>query len=460
MAKRDTRGRARANVVHAGQVVGVVHRPLAGSIPPAKLRATRGEADAGGTIPRRVHVPLHVGIVGEEITQPVEGTVKLVAIPSADQRPRFSLGIDLVDAATGAQHARHEAVAIGQPGEQVIFAPQPRDARLGEFGQLGLVAADDVERLAIGGGNDGVRAMFALSLEFAEQFGGFVGVAAIARPQPMQPQLGRLFPELHLFVHHHVQAVEGVQQSVGPADGVGDGFDLHRRSGFAHGHPVQSAVLVRDNQAALGVDAQVDPRPFGLLGNRVQPLDLEARGQLELVGRGRLRQVERRGLGGKGLLGEGEEILFPDGPVMPARTNRVVMGNALLFEMLVQFLDLRKNQLVGIATRDPQQPQLVPGRLGLGNIVGLRAPEIGPRERPDASEAVEVRQANQQRLGGPHRQTGDRAVGLAGLDRVGLLDVRDEVGQQILLERLEVEPVRRVVPRLAGEPQGHHHQQR
>lgn len=74
-----------------------------------------------------------------------------------------------------------------------------------------------------------------------------------------------------LLVDHHVQATEGVQQTVRTTDGVLELLD-GRRSGRTRSRQrqtVQATPLVAGNQAALGIDSHAHPRSLLGLGHSV-----------------------------------------------------------------------------------------------------------------------------------------------------------------------------------------------
>ena len=87
VAEADAGRRAGADVDDRRQAVGVVGRPLAGAVAPAELAAAGRQADARRPVPRRVDVPLHVGVVGEQVAVAVEGGVVLVAVADAAAAP-------------------------------------------------------------------------------------------------------------------------------------------------------------------------------------------------------------------------------------------------------------------------------------------------------------------------------------------------------------------------------------
>jgi hypothetical protein len=66
-ASDDAGGAAGADVERGGQRVGVVVRPFAAAAAPAVVGTADAVIHAGGAIPGAADVPLHVGVVGEEL---------------------------------------------------------------------------------------------------------------------------------------------------------------------------------------------------------------------------------------------------------------------------------------------------------------------------------------------------------------------------------------------------------
>ena len=151
-----------------------------------------------------------------------------------------------------------------------------RDARLSspqlsgtreriDLRQLGRVAADDVERFAVRGEDDRMHAVLAAAPDLAEELDLVVPVVAIGVAHAIEAVGAPL-------VHHHVKAVEGVEQPVGAGEVHSDRLGLDRTA-TARGrrrHAIELAVLVRGDQPALRVGAQRHPRALGLLRHRVE----------------------------------------------------------------------------------------------------------------------------------------------------------------------------------------------
>ncbi len=295
IAERDARGRTRANVHDRGQAIGIIRRPLARAVAPAELGTVGRHANAGGTVPGGVHVPFHVGVIREHVSALVERDVEGVAVAHRDEGPFLPLGVELVDAAAGGRHASHESVAVGHGGQQVVAFPDLGHVRAGQVGQLGAVAGDEVEALAVGGRDDGVWAVLASAVELAKLVDLVERAVAIGIAHPVEAAFVLLAP-----VDDDVEAVERPEQALGLADGHIDRLDLDL-AGLAHGghgHGVKLAVLVGDGEPPLGVDGHVDPGALGVLGHGVQALDSEALGHLHRGRVGGLGLIRRSGPGG------------------------------------------------------------------------------------------------------------------------------------------------------------------
>ena len=134
-----------------------------------------------------------------------------------------------------------------------------------ELGQPRGVAGDDVKRLAVGRQDHGVRAVLAAAVELAQELDLVELVVAVGVAYAIEPALVYL-----AAVDDDVQAVERPQQALGLADWHVDRLDLDLDACGAdrcgQRDAVQLAVLVRDDQPALGVDGHVDPRALRLLG--------------------------------------------------------------------------------------------------------------------------------------------------------------------------------------------------
>ena len=101
VAERDARRRAGADVDHRRQAVDRIGGPLAGAVAVAELGPAGDVHDPRGPVPGRIHVPLHVGVVREQLAVAVERDVERVAEPDRDQVPGRAVGADAADEPAG-----------------------------------------------------------------------------------------------------------------------------------------------------------------------------------------------------------------------------------------------------------------------------------------------------------------------------------------------------------------------
>ena len=158
------------------------------------------------------------------------------------------------------------AIGVPKAGDDLIFIPGAgRTGQLHVLGQLRVVAAGDVEGFAIGRQDDAVRSVLTTAVDPTEHLLLVVLVIAVGvaqAPEPLAPPL---------LVDHHVQATEGVQQTVRTTDGVLELLD-GRRSGRTRSRQrqtVQATPLIAGNQATLGIHRHAHPGSLLGLGHSV-----------------------------------------------------------------------------------------------------------------------------------------------------------------------------------------------
>src|SRR5262245_39288561 len=88
------------------------------------------------------------------------------------------------------------------------------------------------------------------------------------------------------LVHHDVEAVESVKKAVRAADIQVDrlGLDRTALADGRQGDSIEFAVLVGDDEAALGVDTHGDPGAFAVAGDSVEQLELEILCYFDIAG--------------------------------------------------------------------------------------------------------------------------------------------------------------------------------
>jgi hypothetical protein len=91
---------------------------------------------------------------------------------------------------------------------------------LDALGELGVVAADDVEGVFVGTEHNCVGAVFPSALDGLEVLGVFELVIAIEVAEAPEALA------FALFIDHDVEAIEGIEEAVGAADGAFEAFDF------------------------------------------------------------------------------------------------------------------------------------------------------------------------------------------------------------------------------------------
>ena len=167
VAERDPGRRAGADVRDRPKAVERVGGPLARTVAEAELRPADDVVDARGSIPRFADVPLHVGVVGEQFVVAIERDIERVPQPGRDQLPLPAVRVGAGDPTLRGQRVVHETGR--DAGREVVLAPVERDSGGIDLRQLGRVAADHVERLAVGREGDRVHSVLAAALDLPKQ---------------------------------------------------------------------------------------------------------------------------------------------------------------------------------------------------------------------------------------------------------------------------------------------------
>ena len=273
IAKADAGGRAWTDVYHGRQAVGIVDGPLAGSIAPAKFSPADHVAHAGGAVPGRVQIPFHVGVKSEQLALAIEGGIVFIAKTRGDDLPVLAIRVSLGNPAPRRENALHEATTI-DPRQQLVLLPDRWHPGNIILRQCRLIAHHHINRFALGPQHHGVRSMFpSLLLKFFEQRDLIKLVIASGIFQTVEAT-----PTVFLAIDCGVETVEGIQQALTMAH-VYLQF-LHLGASLVawrwHGHPIQRAVLVGDNQASPVIHTHADPRTLLFLGHRVDQFHIEA----------------------------------------------------------------------------------------------------------------------------------------------------------------------------------------
>ncbi len=289
---------ARADVdegrLHVERREGVVTRAGA----PAEFATRSAEVDAGRTIPRSAHVPLHVGVVGEDVAVRGDGAIIRIAEAGGHADPVLAVLVHARDPAADGLDAGGVAVGIFELLEEVVFVVTlRRRAGLLVVGQLGVVASDHEDR-AVAVEDELVRAVLAGAFERADH--RLLGVGAVALDVAQAPDVA-----LALLAGAGVQGAVGEEEAVAAeelrVDLGDDGL-----AGVLQRDAPEHAALVAGDEVAFRRDRERDPGALLRLRDRVQELGLEAGLQDELVGRG--DGSARGALAVGGFLGAAERI--------------------------------------------------------------------------------------------------------------------------------------------------------
>src|SRR5690625_5202799 len=78
--KLHTRGRSRTYIQHGGQAVFIIIRPFAASASPAVITSTYHMHQPCGAVPRHPRIPLHIRVVGEQVSMLIQIGIKLIPV--------------------------------------------------------------------------------------------------------------------------------------------------------------------------------------------------------------------------------------------------------------------------------------------------------------------------------------------------------------------------------------------
>ena len=246
-------------------------------------------------VPRRIEIPFHVGVISEQFAFAIEGCVVLISETSGNNLPSFSLGIDLGNMSKRGLGTFHEML---QRGQKLIFSPHFRNTGMGIISRnFSLVTNDDVEMFAIRGRYNGVRTMLAGRITQRLKLNELVKVVVTIR---IKETINATPHGAAARTNHHIEAVESVTDtlcmadlrklseflgqglrirsrnafsSLGPDNRIGDGLDTCGINAFAqlgNGEPVQSAMLITNDQTTFVVLTHGDPRSLVLSWHGIQ----------------------------------------------------------------------------------------------------------------------------------------------------------------------------------------------
>ena len=197
--------------------------------------------DAGVSIPTGSDVPLHVGVVGEEITLGTERDVVCVSESTGDEFIPGAVEIGSNHIA-GRRHPAHGVSArIPQPFQQyVLVGMLERRVASQAFRRPNMVSMDEVERLAVGSQCNGVGTVLATPVPGGELFMHLERSIAIDIPKPVQ---STAFGQWGVHVAVDVAMVE---QPLDALDRASIRSTSARRHGCEDGHrPALGAMTTR-----------------------------------------------------------------------------------------------------------------------------------------------------------------------------------------------------------------------
>lgn len=169
MPEADGRRRAGADVEHRAEAVGEVIQPHARVRAPAELRAARDVIDARGPIPRDADVELHVGIVGEQLALAVQRDVHGVAEARRNHLPVLTVRRNPANPAARRLESHRMSRRVGNDRVERVLLPHRRLHGDGPLRHAGEVAAHQIQPLAVGGRDDGMRRVLVAHVEFLQQ---------------------------------------------------------------------------------------------------------------------------------------------------------------------------------------------------------------------------------------------------------------------------------------------------
>src|SRR5690625_2554439 len=121
--KRHTRGRSRTYIQHGGQAVFILIRPFAASASPAVITSTYHMHQPCGAVPRHPHIPLHIRVVGGQVSMLIQIGIKLGPVSDTDPLPLRSVGFDFCKITSGCKDTSCVSPCVPLPGQKLIFFP-------------------------------------------------------------------------------------------------------------------------------------------------------------------------------------------------------------------------------------------------------------------------------------------------------------------------------------------------
>ncbi len=207
-AKLDPHRGTGSDVDDLRQTVNVIGGPLAGAAAPTEIAAAGGVDQPSGAVPGHPHVPLHVGVVSEDLTVGVEIKVVRVAIADADDFPPLGVRVCPGNPSSRRQTAPGMAAGVPLTWKQKILRPVRRHAAgLQTLRWIGVVDGDHIQRHAIGRQTNPVRPVFAATAKASQFLQLVVLIVAIGVSCPIKTTS-------RAAVHRKIEAVKGRQHAL------------------------------------------------------------------------------------------------------------------------------------------------------------------------------------------------------------------------------------------------------
>jgi len=177
-------------------------------------------ADPGRPIPGQTKIPFHVGVVHKKVAHVIESHVKGVAVACRNQLPFRTFGVDIGHPASGFLAVVSVPARVFDFGKKVVVLPGLRQFVGIHSGQIGVIATNHVQRFFIRRKFDAVGAVLTFTDQVFEQGQLVELIVAIGILQTVKTgTFGQVF--IRTVVDHHVQTVEGIQQTMGCAKSEG-----------------------------------------------------------------------------------------------------------------------------------------------------------------------------------------------------------------------------------------------
>ncbi len=189
VAETNPGWRSWSDIDRTAKRIGIVGRPLSGSVSPTELGSADHMIDSRRAIPRCSDIPFHIGVIGKQFAFAIERDVVLVPEPGCDQFHIARIRVDRKNESARSHPISIVPASIRHSTKQVIFAPVTRHSTAGDIRwQVGVVAGTHQDPFAIGRQNHGVRSMLAAAIEGQDVFFLVVLIIAVGIGQSPNPR--------------------------------------------------------------------------------------------------------------------------------------------------------------------------------------------------------------------------------------------------------------------------------